>query len=153
MRNSMDTNHEMKSKLATLWIFAAINYIYGDVFTAFETLSDSKAMKAMMAGYAGPIHMTSGAFLGFAILMETAFVMVPLARFLPYQANRWTNIVLGIFHTLVAIVFVFIGGWPSTFLTADAFFVLVEVICTLLIVWLAWTWKESKVAAAVGAAA
>jgi hypothetical protein len=145
MCQSTEMIQEMKVRLSTLWLFAVLNYIYGDIFTAFNTLSDPAAMKEVMSGYTGPIHMTRGAFLGFAVLMETAMIMVPLARFLPYRANRWANIIAGFLHTVAALLFFFIGGLPTTFVTAGAFFVMVEVICTLLIIWFAWAWKTSVI--------
>ena len=40
-----------------------------------------------------------------AIMMEIPFVMIVLSRVLKYGANRWANIIAGIFHTaLVAMV-------------------------------------------------
>ncbi len=90
--------------------------------------------------------MTSGAFLAFAALMETSMIMVPLARFLPCQANRWANIAVGVFHTLVVLVFFFIGGLPTA-ITYDTLFAFFEVVCTVLIVSLAWRWKQPSVVA------
>ena len=75
-----------------------------------------------------------------AILMETAIVMVVLSRVLKYRANRWANIGSGVFHTL----FVFwslIGDRGTPFYT---FFCVIEMACTLLIVWLAIRWKPAK---------
>ena len=68
-----------------------------------------------------------------AVLMETAIAMVILSRVLKYGANRWMNIISGAFHTL----FVFwslIGDPVSLFYI---FFAVIEMACTLLIVWLA----------------
>jgi Family of unknown function (DUF6326) len=146
---STDMTEGMRVRLSIMWIFAVLNYIYADVFTIFNTLSDPAAMKDFTSGHSGPIHMTPGAFLGFAVLMETSMVMVPLARFLPYRANRWANIVAGFIHTAAAILFFFIGGLPTAF-TYYAFFVIAEVICTLLIIWFAWTWKTSKTVTIAG---
>jgi len=140
----------MRVRLSTLWIFAVLNYIYADVFTIFNTLFDPAAMKDLTAGQSGsPMHMTAGAFLGFAALMETSMLMVPLSRFLPYQANRWANIIVGFIHTAAALLFFFVGGLPTAF-TYTALFIIFEVIATVLIIWFAWKWKESDALAIVG---
>jgi hypothetical protein len=149
MNSSTEMTQKMQSRLSTLWIFAVLNYIYADVFTVFHTLSNPDAMKEIMSGNSGPFHMTSGAFLAFAALMETSMIMVPLGRFLPYKANRWANIAVGIFRTIVALVFLFIGGLPTA-ITYYTLFVFFEVVCTVLIVWLAWRWKEAPAVTAVG---
>ncbi len=119
---------DMKVTLSTLWIFAILNYIYADVFTAMDP-----------AASGGSIRKSHGMMLGAAILMETAMVMVPLSRFLKYQANRWTNIVTGIIHTAAVILSLFVGGkaTPSYYLV----FASVEVVSTLLIIGCAWKWS------------
>jgi hypothetical protein len=145
MRESSDQSKTMRVRLSTLWIFAVLNYIYGDVFTIFNTLYDPAAMKDLMSGHngSGPVHMTSGAFLGFAILMESSMVMVPISRFVSYRTNRWANIIVGFIHTVAALLFFFVGGLPTAF-TYTAVFVVFEVIATGLIVWWAWKWNETK---------
>jgi len=85
--------------LSTLWIFAVMNYIYADVFTAMDPSAEG-----------GSVRMSHGMMLGAAALMETAMVMVPLSRFLRYRANRWANIVAGVMHTMAVILSLFVGG-------------------------------------------
>jgi len=75
-----------------------------------------------------------------AVLMETAIAMVLLSRVLPYRANRWANIVAGIFHTAFVAWSLF-GGTTSLFY---AFFATIEIACTLFIVWYAWTWSRPE---------
>lgn len=59
--------------------------------------------------------MTGSAVPGFAALMEISIAMVLLSWFLPYRANRWARVVAG----------------------SES----LEIACTLLIVWHAWTWR------------
>ena len=114
--------------LSTLWIFALFNYLYADVFTLFFNPVAHDETLAMPQ---------SGA-LAFAIMMETAIAMIVLSRFLKYGANRWANIIAGIFHTAL-MAWAISGSTPLPF---AAMFAAVEIVCTLFIVGYAWTWRE-----------
>jgi hypothetical protein len=125
--NIKDT--EMKDRkvlLSTLWIFAMLNYLYNDVFGLFFNPTAQKATLAMPQGSA----------LVFAVLMETAIAMVLLSRFLKYGANRWVNIIAGIFHTAL-VAWSLTGETPLPF---SVFFSSIEIVCTLFITWYAWRW-------------
>ena len=118
--------------LSTLWIFATLNYVYADVFTVFF-LPGAQASTAAMP---------TGAALGFSILMETAIAMVLLSRVLRYGANRWANIIIGAIHTAAVLFFTFLAGTqPAPF---SAFFAVIEIVCTLVIIWYAWKWSRSE---------
>jgi hypothetical protein len=132
----MNTNikaTEMKDRkvvLSTLWIFAMLNYLYADVFTLFFNPTAQKETLAM----------PQGSVLAFAILMETAIAMVFLSRFLKYGANRWANIIAGIFHTAFV-------AWSLTGATQPLFYVFfasIEIVCTLFITWYAWKWRNPE---------
>jgi phosphotransferase system glucose/maltose/N-acetylglucosamine-specific IIC component len=121
---------DRKVGLSALWIFAMFNYIYADVFTLFF---NPAAQTETLATPQGPVVV-------FAILMETAIVMVLLSRFLKYSANRWANIIAGIFHT----VFV---AWSLTGSTQPLFYIFfacIEMVCTLFIAWYAWKWRNPE---------
>ncbi len=121
---------DRKVVLSTLWIFAMLNYLYADVFTLFF---NPMAQKEALA-------MPPGAVLAFAIMMETAIAMVFLSRSLKYGANRWANIISGLFHTAFV-------AWS---LTGEAqplfygFFASIEIVCTLFIAGYAWTWRNPE---------
>ena len=118
---------DMRVKLSILWVFAVLNYIYADVFTALDPSSDN-----------GSVRMSHGIMLGVAIFMETAIVMVPLARLLQYRANRWANVLAGILHTVAVIASLFATGkMPASYYV---FFACIESVTTAIIVWVAWTW-------------
>jgi hypothetical protein len=126
------TATDRKALLSTLWIFAVLNYIYADVFTAMDPFPES-----------GSVRMSRGMMLGAAALMETAMVMVLLSRFLKYRANRWANIVVGVMHTLAVIVSILVGGvMPASYYL---FFASVEVVSTSFIVWYAWKWRNVEI--------
>jgi hypothetical protein len=129
---------EMKDRkviLSTLWIFAVLNYLYADVFGG----KDPEALKQLITG-TGPLQMTGGFLLGAAILMETAIAMVLLSRVLKYRANRWANIIAGIIHTAAVSLSLFVGT-PALYYV---FFAIIEIACTLFIIWYAWTWPKQE---------
>ena len=94
-----------KMILSTLWIFAMLNYIYNDVFGLFFNPAAQKITLSMGQGPA----------LMFAIFMETAMAMVLLSRLLKYSANRWVNIIAGIFHTALVTWSLTRGSAPAIF--------------------------------------
>jgi Family of unknown function (DUF6326) len=127
---------DRKLVLSTLWIFATLNYVYADVFNLYF---DKEAIKQVQAGYIGSMRITQGLVLGFAILIETAIAMVVLSRVLPYAANRWTNVVVGILQTAS----VALSSLTGSITIYYGFFAIVEIASTLFIVWHAWTWRAA----------
>ena len=131
--NLIKKTTEMKDRkviLSTLWIFATLNYLYADVFGIFfnpELHNESMTM-------------TEWSVLGFAVLMETAIVMVLLSRVLKYGANRWANIIIGIIHTAL-VSWSLSDQTPTPYYT---FFASIEIACTLFIVWYAWKWRNPE---------
>ena len=142
--NTINKTAEMKDRkvtLSILWIFAMFNYLYADVYGLyFQPILQREMWKEFLSGYVGTMQITQGFVLVTAVLMETAIAMVLLSRVLKYRPNRWTNILMGAFHTL----FVFwslIGDTPSIFY---GFFAAIEIVCTLFITWYAWTWRNPE---------
>ena len=146
MRSSHATNSfakeitemkDMQVRFSTLWVFAMFNYLYADVVT----LTDPVALRQILTGQVGSMQITQGFLFGSAILMETAIAMVLLSRVLDYRANRWANIIIGVLHTLAVLLSVFVGG--TTPAVYYLFFAAIEISCTSLIVWYAWSWKPA----------
>jgi hypothetical protein len=132
--------YDRKVILSTLWIFAMFNYIYADIMTIwFNPVLQKDATKELLSGYVGSIQITQGFVLAAAVLMETAIAMVLLSRVLPYQANRWANIIVGIINTASVALSLFGGTPPNSF---NLFFSAIEIACTAFIVWYAWTWSR-----------
>jgi hypothetical protein len=130
-KNTITTQmKDQKVVLSTLWIFAMLNYIYNDVFGLFFNPAAQKTTLAMGQGPA----------LVFAILMETAIAMVLLSRVLKYGANRWMNIIAGIFHTAL-VAWSLTGDTPLPYCV---FFSSVEIVCTLFIILYAWKWRSPE---------
>ncbi len=128
--------HDMRVRLSVLWIFAILNYLYADVLGMFS----SETIEGILSGSMGGVEFTPAFMLGAAILMETAMIMVPLSRWLPYKANRWANIIAGIIHTTAVFGSMFVGTAPELYYI---FFGTIEIATTLLIIWFAWRWPNS----------
>ena len=50
------------------------------------------------------VHYTQAFFLGAGVLIEISTVMILLSRILKYRANRWANIIAGVFLSVVQLV-------------------------------------------------
>ena len=118
-----------KTLLSTLWIVVAINMLKADILSLY--IPGSADELARTAGDT-PIPLL---MLGAAVLMQVPTLMVLLSRVLKHGLNRWANIAA----SLITIAFV-IGGAASY--PHYLFIATVEVVCLLLIVWLAWQWRN-----------
>ena len=124
----MDT----RLKLSLLWIFLLLNMAYADILSLMDATSP---IRKIMAG----APMPSGGLLAGAIVMETAIIMILLSLVLKRSVNRLVNIVIGLFN----IVCIVTGGHGLYYM----FFTSIEVTAILLIIWFAWRWPKSEVAA------
>jgi len=84
--------------------------------------------------------------MGSAMLMEIPIAMILASRRLPFGANRLANIIAGVILTLLNGFLTFVpplAGWgrPHAF-PEYLFFATIETVCTLVIIWQAWTWSE-----------
>ena len=116
---------DLKGRLSALWLFAMLTYTYGDVVTLMDPVKH------------GSIQLTEGFLLGGSIFMMIPITMVLLSRILRYRASRLASIIAGIIMTVVLPVTLFVAK-PTMYY---AFFTVIEVISTGLIVWFAWKWR------------
>ena len=125
---------DMKAKLSTLWIFVMFNMIYADILSFMYP----GFLQQIMSGITEDgIHLTPVFLLVAAVLTEISIAMVCLSRLLSYRANRWANILGGIF-TIVYVIG--LGSAAPHYL----FVASIEVLCSAWIVWLAWRWREPE---------
>jgi len=129
--------NDKKAILSTLWIFVTVNYIFCDVVT----LMNPQDLKNILSGTVGTIQMNETFLLGAAIMMEIPFVMILLSRLLIYKINRWTNIIAALIMTIIQISSFFVGTETTLHYS---FFSIIKILCTLCIVWYAWTWNNVK---------
>jgi hypothetical protein len=122
---------DTKALLSTLWIVVMINMLKADILSLnIPGAAEELAKTAASAGTPIPQLMLGG-----AIMMEISTAMIILSRVLKYGLNRWVNIIV----SLITIAFVVGGGvsYPHYIFIAT-----VEVICLLLIIWIAWKWHN-----------
>ncbi len=84
-------------------------------------------------------------FLTAAILMTIPGVMISLSLLLKAKWNRWANLGVGIFYSVINIGMNFlldlVSDSPSAFYM---FFAIVEFGVSALIVWYAWNWPKQE---------
>jgi hypothetical protein len=124
---------DMKSRLSTLWTFVLINMLFADIFSFMVP----GALQEIATGVVDGVHLTPGFLLIAAVLTEIPMAMVVLSRLLSYRANRWANIVGGLFTILWVVG---LGSATPHYL----FIASVEVLCSGCIVWLAWRWRAPE---------
>ena len=120
---------DRKVLLSSLWLFAMLTYTYGDVVTLMDPIKH------------GSIELTEGFLLGGSIYMMIPISMVLLSRLLKYRASRLASIIAGAIMTITLTLTLFVAV-PTMYY---AFFTAIEIACTALIVWYAWTWRNSEV--------
>ncbi len=120
---------DRKMVLSVAWVFALINYIYADIFTAFFN-----------PPLPGSVTMSDGTLLVLAALMETGIAMVLLSRILPRGWNRWLSVIVGVIQ-IAFVTWSLLGEPPRPYYV---FFVCIEVATFLFITGYALTWKEDR---------
>jgi hypothetical protein len=130
--------HDTKERLSLLWIFALLNYLYADVLALFAVAGTGNSFEPL----------PPWALMGSAVLMEIPIAMIVASRLLSFTANRLANIIAGALLTLINGFLTFVApliGWgrPPAF-TEYLFFATIETVCTVIIIWQAWTWSEVK---------
>ena len=125
-----------KKRLSAYWTFALLNYLYADVVALFDIVGSGHHFQAL----------PQWALMASAILMEIPIAMILASRLLPFRANRLANIASGAVLTLINGFVTFVPpllGWgrPPAF-AEYLFFATIETVCTLIIIWEAFTWSE-----------
>jgi hypothetical protein len=132
--------HDTKERLSLFWIFALLNYLYADVVALFAIAGSPHSFGAL----------APWALMGSAVLMEIPIAMIVACRLLPFRANRLANIIAGVILTLVNGFLTYVPplvGWgkPPAF-PEYLFFATIESVCTVVIIWQAWTWSGVEAA-------
>ena len=131
-----DVKINIKIKLSALWASVMFIYLYVDVFGFYKP----GIIEDAIAGKVWEFQVTQVWLLGVIILMTIPSLMVFLSLTLPAKANRWTNIIVGIFE----IAFV-VGSAIGESWAYYVFASIVEVVLLSLIVWYAWKWPTQEV--------
>ena len=124
---------ETKSKLSTLWIFIVLNVVFRD----FHDLFFPGLIEQMISGVVNGRTINEEVLLMGSIAVEIPIIMILLSRTLRSNANRLTNIVVGI----LSIPLLLGTGLRDL---DDFFFLGIEVIAVCVVVWTAWKWSPAK---------
>jgi hypothetical protein len=130
-----DVKINVKIKLSALWVAVMFLYIYVDYFASYIP----GHIENVIAGRMGPFPVTQVALLAAMILMTIPSLMVFLSLTLKAKANRWTNIIVGILHIVLALVNVIGESWAFYM-----FGTIAEIVFLSLVVWFAWRWPNSE---------
>jgi hypothetical protein len=120
---------ERKSLLSMLWVFVLVNMAYADILSLMDPAS---VIRQKMAGAPLP----AGGLVAGAILMETGIAMILLSRILPYQWNRWTNIIFAAINIFAVVT----GGTGAYYYI----FAAIEAISLILIIVVAIRWPRPE---------
>ncbi len=122
---------DMKVLLSTLWIVVMINMLKADILSLnIPGAAEEVARTSASAGASIPQLMLIGAVMG-----QLGIAMIILSRVLKHGINRWVNIVAGI--VTIAYIWGGMASYPHYIFIAS-----VETLCLLLIIGLAWTWRN-----------
>lgn len=130
-----DPKINVKLKLAGLWTSTMFLYVYGDFFGLFQPGKVVQLFNGVIPGM-GPS--TQGLVLFCAVSVAIPALMVFLSLVMKPTPNRWVNVVLGLVYTLFMLITLPGTWWYYLFLGA------VEIILTLAVVWVAWTWPRQE---------
>jgi len=129
-----DPKINIKTKLAGLWVILMFFYLYNDVFSLFQPGNIEKII-------AGEIEMNQALLLGAAILMAIPSLMVFLSLTMKAKANRWANIIAGIFLAGVLLTTTLV---PGELWAYYALYMIIEGVLIALIIWYAWKWPKQE---------
>ena len=137
-----DVKINVKIKLSVLWICLMFFYLYNDVLSFFQP----GTIEELITGDIGGMQMTQLFLFGAAVLMAIPIFMVFLSLALPAKVNRWVNIVVGIFHVVVLVATLIV---PGDLWAYYAFYMLLEAVFIIIIVWHAWKWPTRDVSSKI----
>lgn len=126
------THLDKRLKLSALWIYVFLNMIFRDL----HQLGHPGFIEEMMTGVVNGAQITEGLMLIGGIMIAVPLLMIPLIQFLNYQANRLVNLYMGLLQIVITIG---VNMAPDL---DDIFFAVIELAALVLIVGLAWNWKE-----------
>jgi hypothetical protein len=139
--NLQDFKINVKVKLSALWISVMFCYVYGDFFSLFVP----GRIQGLMNGQSGAGPITPWVLLMYAILLSIPPFMIFLSLILSPKVNRFVNIIVGIFFTIVMLLVV--GTSINKWMIFYTYLGIIEIIITCLIVRHAWLWPKEEYSA------
>ena len=123
---------DKRAKLSSLWVFVFLNMIFRDL----HEFGRAGFLEEVMTGVVNGVQITDGLMLIGGIMIAIPLLMIPLIQFLNFKANRLTNLIVG---ALQIVSVIGVNRAPDL---DDVFFAVIELVALLLILRLAWNWKE-----------
>ena len=117
--------------LSALWVAVEFLYQQGDTLRLYS--GDFKPGELELGGVMSPGMM----WMISAITMTIPVVMIILSLILPYNSNRWANIIVAILFFLYNLVGLAGSNYPSAY---DKFLLAVSMAANVMTVWYAWKW-------------
>ena len=118
---------DLRVTLSIMWIAVMLVYLWGDVLRIM--------VGDVVLGEIDGAKFTQGMALGIAALMVIPILMVVLSLVLPYNINRWANIIVAVGWFVFNLVG--IRGYPGHY---DKFLLAVSMVFNVITVWVAWKW-------------
>ena len=123
--------------LSALWVARMLSSLQGDS----TRLHDPVALKELVAGTT-EITVTNELLLVMSIIMAVPIFMSFLSLTLKDKANRWANLLVGIFFVaweLIFLIFVYVQA-PAY----EIFWGIAYLVFAALVVWYAWKWPKQE---------
>jgi Family of unknown function (DUF6326) len=128
--NKLIEVQDRKVILSGLWVFVMFCIAYADIIGFIEP----GTLENIINGNFG-FALTPAITLVISLLQAIPIAMILVSRWFRRDVNRWLNIVASV----LTLLYVLGGGnWEST---SYIFFVSLEVVAMLGIIWMAWTWR------------
>lgn len=124
---------DKRAKVSSLWVFVFLNMIFRDL----HELGRPGFLEEVMSGVVGGVQVTDGLMLIGGIMIAVPLLIIPLTQFLNFKANRLANLFMGV------LMIVNIIGTNMAPDLDNIFFAAIEIAALLLIIRLAWNWKEN----------
>jgi len=132
-----DMKINVKFKLSALWVTLMFFYLYADILTFYQ----QGALEEIIAGELAGVQINQAFSLTAAIVMAIPSVMVFLSLTLKAKANRWANIISGIYSAGLLLVTVLLAAaFDPHYILYD----IIEAVLIALILWYAWKWPKQE---------
>ena len=123
--------------LSALWVARMLSGLQGDS----ARLHDPVALKELVAGTT-EITVTNEMILVMSIIMAVPIFMSFLSLTLKDKANRWANLIIGVFFVVWELVFlIFVYSQDAVY---EIFWGIAYLVFVALVVWYAWKWPKQE---------
>ena len=121
--------------LSALWAARMLSSLQGDTVRLFDPVT----FKEMIAGTT-EVQVTEELLLVMSIVMAIPIVMSFLSLTLKKKANRWANLIVGIFFVVWELAFLILFYLHDS--AYEAFWGMAYLVFAALVVWYAWRWPR-----------